>query len=479
MRVLIVIAATLAVVPSAAAEPHLVANAPASSFRAVYALTAGQSADPHAAAAIVHEIKVANGWYPTQTNGLSPSWLRDATGDPAVAIVHVSADAATFAAAPNPLAFAKQQILAAAPLAAQTEKTVVWIDVDTSTGACGISDFGEGSFSVLFEAACRIYPSATSSWPSGATYLQVHEMTHGFGAVFGCAPHYDGTGHVNDDPRDVLYAGSRPRDWAHLMLDPGHDDYFGTGRTDCPDIALSPFWTPATVYPLDVHVAGAGSVDTSRETPCPPLCTVSAYEGATVSLTAKAQEGSRFVGWSGACTSPVPTCTLLLDHGTSVTATFAPVPVRLTVTKVGLDPVGGSVTSSPTGIDCGATCSASFDYGTTVTLSPAAGLQSTFVGWSGECSGSGSCTVTLTRDLNMTATFDLVCVVPAVVGRPLRVAAVALVQAHCGVGPVSQAHSKSVRAGLVVSQASAPGTRLPSATRVALVLSRGPKPKKR
>ena len=56
---------------------------------------------------------------------------------------------------------------------------------------------------------------------------------------------------------------------------------------------------------------------------------------------------------------------------------------------------GGTVTSSPAGISCGSTCGASFPTGTTVTLtaSPAAGA--TFSGWSGACSGTGPCTLTL------------------------------------------------------------------------------------
>ena len=68
----------------------------------------------------------------------------------------------------------------------------------------------------------------------------------------------------------------------------------------------------------------------------------------------------------------------------------------------------GTVTSSPAGINCGTTCSASFTSGTAVTLtaSPAAG--STFAGWSGGgCSGTGTCTVTLTAATSVTATFQM------------------------------------------------------------------------
>ena len=55
----------------------------------------------------------------------------------------------------------------------------------------------------------------------------------------------------------------------------------------------------------------------------------------------------------------------------------------------------GTVSSQPSGINCGTTCSASFDDGTTVTLTATAGATYTFTGWSGACSGTASCTVTL------------------------------------------------------------------------------------
>lgn len=76
---------------------------------------------------------------------------------------------------------------------------------------------------------------------------------------------------------------------------------------------------------------------------------------------------------------------------------------RLTVSKAGTG--SGAVTSTPTGISCGSACIATFSDGQWVTLvaSPAAG--SVFGGWSGACSGAGTCQVQLSADRSVTATF--------------------------------------------------------------------------
>jgi hypothetical protein len=75
----------------------------------------------------------------------------------------------------------------------------------------------------------------------------------------------------------------------------------------------------------------------------------------------------------------------------------------LTVTKSGRG--NGTVTSSPAGINCGGTCSASYANGTTVTLTTTAGTKTRFTGWSGDCSGTGSCVLSMTANHFVTATF--------------------------------------------------------------------------
>ncbi|MBZ0248778.1 MAG: hypothetical protein K8F93_03895 [Burkholderiales bacterium] len=65
----------------------------------------------------------------------------------------------------------------------------------------------------------------------------------------------------------------------------------------------------------------------------------------------------------------------------------------------------GRVTSSPAGIDCGTTCSAQFAAGTSVTLTATPAAGSTFGGWSGACTGTGSCSVAMTSARSVTASF--------------------------------------------------------------------------
>jgi hypothetical protein len=73
----------------------------------------------------------------------------------------------------------------------------------------------------------------------------------------------------------------------------------------------------------------------------------------------------------------------------------------LSVSKAGTG--SGTVAGGP--INCGAACSANIDSGTAVTLIAAAASGSTFAGWSGACTGTGTCAVTMTADRAVTATF--------------------------------------------------------------------------
>jgi Tol biopolymer transport system component len=76
----------------------------------------------------------------------------------------------------------------------------------------------------------------------------------------------------------------------------------------------------------------------------------------------------------------------------------------LTVTKAGEG--RGPVRSSPAGIRCGSDCAEAYEVGTVVTLTAAPRPGSRFVGWSGACAGTGSCTLTMNAAKSVTATFS-------------------------------------------------------------------------
>jgi trimeric autotransporter adhesin len=82
----------------------------------------------------------------------------------------------------------------------------------------------------------------------------------------------------------------------------------------------------------------------------------------------------------------------------------------LSVSKAGGG--AGSVTSSPGGIDCGAACTAGYDDGTNVTLTATPAGGSRFDGWSGDCTGTGACSVAMTAGRSVTATFTPLGIAP-------------------------------------------------------------------
>jgi aqualysin 1 len=127
----------------------------------------------------------------------------------------------------------------------------------------------------------------------------------------------------------------------------------------------------------------------------------------SVTLTATPPAtGGTFTGWSGCSSALGNTCTVnLTTYSTrTIYANFSSgTSYNLTVTNSG----GGTVSSSPSGISCGTTCSALFTEGTSVTLSatPASGHR--FKEWGGACSGtSTSCQVGMNASKSVTATFE-------------------------------------------------------------------------
>jgi hypothetical protein len=77
--------------------------------------------------------------------------------------------------------------------------------------------------------------------------------------------------------------------------------------------------------------------------------------------------------------------------------------VTLTINKAGTGTE--TVTSDPTGINCGADCTEDYDINTVVTLTPTPAGNSVFAGWSGDADCSDG-QVTMDADKTCTATFE-------------------------------------------------------------------------
>jgi hypothetical protein len=122
-----------------------------------------------------------------------------------------------------------------------------------------------------------------------------------------------------------------------------------------------------------------------------------------VFLNAAAVSGSIFTGWGPVGDCSGLTCSVIMGADKSVTANFAPT-FNLTVATSGNG--SGSVGVFPAGTTCGVGCY-SYASGTSVTLTAAAASGSSFTGWSGACSGSGGCLVTMSTSQSVSANFDL------------------------------------------------------------------------
>jgi sugar lactone lactonase YvrE len=134
-------------------------------------------------------------------------------------------------------------------------------------------------------------------------------------------------------------------------------------------------------------------------------------------------------GNAGPCPDGVTaTQSCVFPTGVAITSTVSPAPtgfvniyiasqtenktrgVRLTFSSFSLaisltGSSGGTVTSNPAGIACPDTCAANFLSGSTVTLIATAINGFTFSGWSGACTGSGTCNVSITAAKSVQAVF--------------------------------------------------------------------------
>lgn len=151
---------------------------------------------------------------------------------------------------------------------------------------------------------------------------------------------------------------------------------------------------------------GRGRV-TSMGIDCGADCSETGAIGRLVSLSAVADVGSTFAGWTGCDSVTGAACTLTMATNRTVTANFIDTTmggiVTLTVNKDGT----GSGTVSGMGIACGADCTEPVAVGSRVTLTATPATNAVFQAWSGcDTTTTTTCTLTLMANRTVTATFE-------------------------------------------------------------------------
>lgn len=158
---------------------------------------------------------------------------------------------------------------------------------------------------------------------------------------------------------------------------------------------------------------GSGTITSSPEgINCGSTCDSSFTSGTIITLTATPITGSVFAGWSGDSCMGTGPCNITLNSNITVNALFnligesSTTTFNLSISKAGSG--SGTVTGYlPTGgINCGTVCSATVIAGTNVSLSASNNPDSTFTGWSGDCSGISSCSFIINSNISITANFD-------------------------------------------------------------------------
>jgi hypothetical protein len=167
--------------------------------------------------------------------------------------------------------------------------------------------------------------------------------------------------------------------------------------------------TDKITHTLAITLAGSGSggVECKFGAGSFTSCSGPHNEGEAVEVKGTANSGSTFAGWSagsGSAASCTGTaiCSFNLEANSALTATFTAF-LKLTASKEGAGE--GTITSIPSGINCGAECEHEYSQGTIVTLEQEADSGSVFVEWTGACTGSGACHVTMSAAKAVVAVF--------------------------------------------------------------------------
>lgn len=259
----------------------------------------------------------------------------------------------------------------------------------------------------------RSSPTVTNSIFWGNTPDQLSLIVHSYPvitySIIQGETVWDGIGNDNSDPLLVGLADNGGFTQTHALgdLSPAID---AGSPTLCPAMDQRGFHRPIDgdentsaicdmgayeyasnpeVFTLTVDTEGDGSVAIDPDQ--------TEYQfGEIVSLTASADPGWSFSGWSGDATGTTNPLTISILDDTSITANFTQNEYTL---DVSVDPIdSGSVLVDP--------IKDFYHYGDTVTLTASPNTSWAFTGWSGDATGiENTLEITITGNTNITANF--------------------------------------------------------------------------
>jgi len=186
----------------------------------------------------------------------------------------------------------------------------------------------------------------------------------------------------------------------------------GIGNTCILNLEADTTITPtfAELYTVTVKKDGEATGTVTSSIPgidCGETCESIFPGGYDLTLTGTPDTGAYLAGWSSQCTvTDTGACSLKLDSIKVVTATFNLLR-NLLVTKDGNG--GGTITSDPEAINCGANCSVDLPKDFQINLIATPDSISTFAGWSDNCTpvADGVCLAITDVSKTVNATFVL------------------------------------------------------------------------
>jgi hypothetical protein len=235
----------------------------------------------------------------------------------------------------------------------------------------------------------------------------------------------NGAGNVTSSPGDIdLNAGTTSDTFTHdtsitLTASPATgNDFTSWSGVTCQDgnttnpctFTITSNTTVTATFTLKTYDLTVNTTGTGTGTVTPSSGTFN--HGQQITLEANPAANSTFTSWSGVTCQDGNTtnpCTFTITSNTTIDAEFALKLLLVEVTASGLG--NGNVTSEPEGIDLSDDAdSASFDYGTEVTLSATEGDSHEFDAWTGvDCDGGNDgldCTFEVVRNEIVNAAFS-------------------------------------------------------------------------